>query len=228
MPRVKATCPRCHRRLRGATTDMIGDVGVCPKCKYEFEIRDDQPRNKGHRWIYRATTLHSRGFGLKIVITTPPFEIEWPRACAVCAGPIDKDAPANYMLSLPESWGTESIELYCCQRCSRRIGIYQRLGMAGYGLAGITFLLAIIRQPKTELEWLGAGGLFWFGILVGWVGARKDKIGIESGSLETGGFIVQFRHRRFARMFFDLNRKKVDSIAASQDSGNGSDVKNVN
>jgi hypothetical protein len=41
MKRIKAKCPRCGRSLRGATTDMIGDTGVCPKCHAEFEIGGD-------------------------------------------------------------------------------------------------------------------------------------------------------------------------------------------
>ena len=31
-------CPQCGRSLKGATKDMIGDTGVCPKCKAEFTI----------------------------------------------------------------------------------------------------------------------------------------------------------------------------------------------
>jgi len=35
-------CPKCGRSLRGATKEMIGDTGVCPKCKTEFEIERKQ------------------------------------------------------------------------------------------------------------------------------------------------------------------------------------------
>lgn len=31
-------CPQCYRLLKGATKDMIGDTGVCQKCKAEFTI----------------------------------------------------------------------------------------------------------------------------------------------------------------------------------------------
>ena len=31
-------CPQCGRSLKGATQEMIGDTGVCPKCKAEFII----------------------------------------------------------------------------------------------------------------------------------------------------------------------------------------------
>ena len=36
---LKAECPKCHRKLKGATQDMVGEIGVCPKCKAEFEIK---------------------------------------------------------------------------------------------------------------------------------------------------------------------------------------------
>jgi len=31
-------CPQCHVRLKGVTTQMIGDTGICPKCRVEFPI----------------------------------------------------------------------------------------------------------------------------------------------------------------------------------------------
>ena len=36
--KIKVNCPQCGRSLKGATKDMIGDIGVCPKCKAEFAI----------------------------------------------------------------------------------------------------------------------------------------------------------------------------------------------
>jgi len=33
-------CPQCGRLLKGATREMIGDTGVCPKCKAEFTLRE--------------------------------------------------------------------------------------------------------------------------------------------------------------------------------------------
>jgi len=36
--KLKIKCPGCGRSLKGATQAMIGDVGVCPKCKAEFVI----------------------------------------------------------------------------------------------------------------------------------------------------------------------------------------------
>lgn len=37
---IEVKCPKCGRKLNGATSEMIGDTGVCPNCKHEFEIRD--------------------------------------------------------------------------------------------------------------------------------------------------------------------------------------------
>jgi len=36
--RLKVVCPSCSRVLRGATREMVGDIGVCPKCRTEFTI----------------------------------------------------------------------------------------------------------------------------------------------------------------------------------------------
>jgi hypothetical protein len=36
--KLKLHCPNCGRSLYGATREMIGDTGVCPKCKIEFVI----------------------------------------------------------------------------------------------------------------------------------------------------------------------------------------------
>lgn len=43
---LKITCPKCGRHLKGATTDMIGDIGVCPKCKAEFVIEQKDGHKK--------------------------------------------------------------------------------------------------------------------------------------------------------------------------------------
>jgi hypothetical protein len=39
-------CPQCGRSLKGATKDMIGDTGVCPKCKAEFMIEGNNSASK--------------------------------------------------------------------------------------------------------------------------------------------------------------------------------------
>lgn len=38
--KLKVSCPKCGRRLKGATSAMIGDIGVCQRCRAEFEITD--------------------------------------------------------------------------------------------------------------------------------------------------------------------------------------------
>ena len=37
--RLEVACPECGRGLKGATAQMIGETGICPKCGTEFEIR---------------------------------------------------------------------------------------------------------------------------------------------------------------------------------------------
>ena len=39
-------CPQCGRSLKGATKDMIGGIGVCPKCKAEFTIKANNSVSK--------------------------------------------------------------------------------------------------------------------------------------------------------------------------------------
>lgn len=40
--KLQVNCPKCGRLLKGATREMIGDIGVCPKCKVEFVIEQEQ------------------------------------------------------------------------------------------------------------------------------------------------------------------------------------------
>lgn len=40
---LRIRCPECGRTLKGATTAMIGDTGVCRKCKAEFTIQRPHP-----------------------------------------------------------------------------------------------------------------------------------------------------------------------------------------
>lgn len=45
---VSIKCPQCGKDLYGATKEMIGEVGICKKCKAEFPIRqeDTKPKNE--------------------------------------------------------------------------------------------------------------------------------------------------------------------------------------
>jgi predicted Zn-ribbon and HTH transcriptional regulator len=38
--KLHIVCPQCHKRLFGATRAMVGETGICPKCKAEFIIED--------------------------------------------------------------------------------------------------------------------------------------------------------------------------------------------
>ncbi|MCK4752940.1 MAG: hypothetical protein KAS75_05795 [Planctomycetes bacterium] len=40
--KLHVNCPECGRPLKGATREMIGDTGVCPKCRAEFIIEQSQ------------------------------------------------------------------------------------------------------------------------------------------------------------------------------------------
>ncbi len=56
--KLRVNCPQCDRLLNGATTDMIGDTGVCPKCKAEFVIEQkDGPKGDSRRWTRQMMDL---------------------------------------------------------------------------------------------------------------------------------------------------------------------------
>ena len=38
--KLKMRCPNCNTRLKGAKSNMIGEIGVCQKCKAEFQIQE--------------------------------------------------------------------------------------------------------------------------------------------------------------------------------------------
>ena len=44
--KLRLNCPQCGRLLKGATREMIGDIGVCPKCKAEFTIEQKGENSK--------------------------------------------------------------------------------------------------------------------------------------------------------------------------------------
>lgn len=41
--KIKIICPNCGVFLKGTTREMIGDIGVCTKCKAEFTIEEIHP-----------------------------------------------------------------------------------------------------------------------------------------------------------------------------------------
>ena len=45
---VSIKCPQCGKKLYRSTEEMIGEVGVCKKCKAEFTIRqeDTEPKDQ--------------------------------------------------------------------------------------------------------------------------------------------------------------------------------------
>jgi hypothetical protein len=47
--RLTVRCPQCGKRLRGATTGMIGDTAVCPGCRGEFEIVESRTPQRQFR-----------------------------------------------------------------------------------------------------------------------------------------------------------------------------------
>lgn len=48
--KIKTICPNCCRFLKGATREMVGDIGICPKCGTEFTIQEFPSERRSIRW----------------------------------------------------------------------------------------------------------------------------------------------------------------------------------
>lgn len=122
--RIHVTCPKCCRRLRGATLEMVGDVGVCPDCKHEFEIKpptvielpaiagsDELTRFifNGHRTTYseivRQAFFGPLTAGLPLVLTFSDLTrirtgwawliATWVVTCVMLGGSADETLPVS-------------------------------------------------------------------------------------------------------------------------------------
>ena len=56
--KLKVKCPACGHTLKGATTAMVGELGVCPHCKAEFEIHPLYTEYEQVPW-YRRSGVNS-------------------------------------------------------------------------------------------------------------------------------------------------------------------------
>ncbi len=54
---INIVCPKCNSILRGATKEMIGDIGVCPKCKSEFVIEEPGKKANDESWKEQAVPI---------------------------------------------------------------------------------------------------------------------------------------------------------------------------
>ena len=76
-------CPKCKRNLEGVTENMIGDIGVCPKCKTEFEIEHPSPRNSEPP-IKRVVANMCRDCGRKIYDSERAIVVDDELICSEC------------------------------------------------------------------------------------------------------------------------------------------------
>jgi len=76
MARLKVVCPHCGANLHGATDEMIGDVGVCRKCRQEFTI--ERPDPVGTTQYQKTYTLFYVGAALGLCINCLVMLAGWP------------------------------------------------------------------------------------------------------------------------------------------------------
>lgn len=211
MPRFKVNCPSCGRRLRGATTDMLGDVGVCPHCRTEFTIQPTSRNPRGR--VLLRTTIDSSGLGMRVIFHTEPRPLHWPDVCVGCTQPIVGQAHDQLRMTLPEKWGGAKVQVRLCQRCASRTTWRQIIAGGGTLLFAVAFALLCFgvggNHPATRY---GGAALAWLGIVISMLGL-SDPRRIRYWTLETGGLAIQFSSRPFGRLFFAHNRAPDDKSA---------------
>ena len=102
----------------------------------------------------------------------------------------------------------KTIAVTLCRRCSKRMSSATKLARFGWGLAGLTFIAAVIlRPPRNQQEMNGAAAGFWLGAILGWIGeSRQNKAtGMKVVRLSKDAFGFRFRNKAFAVDFRQHN-----------------------
>jgi hypothetical protein len=133
------------------------------------------------------------------------------------------NAPSTLLIDIPVRKGLgallrsstpKKISVRFCAECARRSESGKGLEKFGYGLAGVTFIFAaFVHPPRSQAEWEGAGGLFWLGGFLGWIGERTQRkaIGIRATRLSKDLWRFWFRCNDVASEFSQLNQPLVAS-----------------
>ena len=108
-----------------------------------------------------------------------------------------------------------SIRVLVCAECGQRIRrqSWGKLAKVGWGLAGVTFLFAAFHPPRNQLEWDGAGGSFWLGAVLGWLGdyQQRHSLGISATRVSKDRWRFGIKHPEVASAFEHLNLPVEDS-----------------
>jgi hypothetical protein len=152
----------------------------------------------------------------KIVLNAETNDaITWPKQCPACGAELGADQEAKCEVEVKKGMkasfsrlAPKSISVMICDKCSRKIKRAERLANFCWGLAGFTFLAAIfVHRPQSQQEMMGAGGLFWLGAILGWLGQRRQKrlVGMRIVRLSRDTWAFRFRNRAFATTFSEQN-----------------------
>ena len=82
--RIKLICPNCGSILHGATKEMIGDIGVCHKCKSEFTIKAPD-RETDEIIKYQSSQTKKIWFDLFDKLLKSIYMFAFTFACAIAA-----------------------------------------------------------------------------------------------------------------------------------------------
>lgn len=157
-------------------------------------------------------------------------EILWPKQCPACAKELNEGEGIIYNINVQKgrkaksaSGTPNSIPLEFCSRCSSRRSLAGIISDFGWGLVMIAFLGAVIFHPDNELQWVGAGGVFWLGVIIGWWwdNRKKSSIGVEINRVSKDERDFWFRNEGFADAFLQINQVSQDPADVHYNRGVG-------
>jgi hypothetical protein len=145
-------------------------------------------------------------------------KIIWPASCPGCGAHISENEGFPIDLKVIKSAkailasGTpKTILVKLCPRCTSRKAWAERIEKFGMGFAGIIFILAVVRPPRNELEWTGAGAAFWLFAILGGIGEirKRSVIGLKATRVSKGTWRFRFRNKLFTDAFVKANQTIV-------------------
>jgi len=161
--------------------------------------------------LYRVLARQKPGIVARI---ETPTELTWPKRCTGCGQDLREntayEVEVKPMKALFARGTPDTVAFTVCQKCSRKISSSKRLESIGWKLASFTLLLAIIVGVSKSLppeSMYGAGGLFWLGALLGFVGGRRRKnaVGIQCIRFSENKWVFRFRNCAFRKEFEEAN-----------------------
>jgi len=157
----------------------------------------------------------------KIVLNTQAHEsVIWPTVCASCAANLGETKQMKFEVKVKKgiraylSGGTpKSISVTFCDNCARKMTKAKELENAGYTIGGGIFILAaFFHHPRNQQEMMGAGGLFWLCMILGWIGQSRYKrlLGVRIIRLSKDSWAFWFRNKTYAFDFAHLNQPAIE------------------